>query len=210
MAIDINNSIVPKVMPLYIYVETRTDTKSTSLLLHRANYQLFSYTVFQHRLHHELCIFISHSLHVTLVKMSTGGGSPLLLSPQLKRTTTASLCSHLLLGLHKCSASIDECQWVSFFPHWRIQWHATASYALPCHALFCQTVPLLPYVMWQQHVTEYWWEGSASTAVLAISASDIMGQHNKIGGTIQKINQHIKSWIHSYLNEQYKLPWLLP
>jgi len=33
------------------------------------------------------------------------------------------------------------------------------------------------------HVREYWWEGSASTAVPPLT-SDIMGQHNKIGGII--------------------------
>jgi len=33
-------------------------------------------------------------------------------------------------------------------------------------------------------VTEYWWEGSTSTAVPPTSASDAMGQHHKIGGII--------------------------
>ena len=28
---------------------------------------------------------------------------------------TASLCSHPRFDLHKCSASIDECQWISLF-----------------------------------------------------------------------------------------------
>ena len=30
---------------------------------------------------------------------------------------------------------------------------------------------------------EYWWDGSACAAIALASASDIMGQHNKIGGT---------------------------
>jgi len=30
---------------------------------------------------------------------------------------TASLYSHPLLDLHKCSANVDDCQWVNFFPH---------------------------------------------------------------------------------------------
>jgi len=47
---------------------------------------------------------------------------------------------------------------------------------------FCQTVPLLLSVTWQQNVTEYWWEGSASTAILPTCSTDIMGQHHKIGG----------------------------
>jgi len=33
--------------------------------------------------------------------------------------STASLCSHLLYGLHKHSASIDESHWVRFFSTWR-------------------------------------------------------------------------------------------
>lgn len=54
------------------------------------------------------------------------------------------------------------------------------SYALPCHMTFCQTVPLLPSIMWQEHVKEYWWEGTSSTAIPPTSVSDT-GQHNKIG-----------------------------
>ena len=42
--------------------------------------------------------------------------------------------------------------------------------------------PLLPSATWQQNLTEHRWEGSASTAIPPLSASDAMGQHNKIGG----------------------------
>ena len=31
---------------------------------------------------------------------------------------------------------------------------------------------------------EYWWEGSASTAIPPTAASDVVGQHNKIGDII--------------------------
>jgi len=34
----------------------------------------------------------------------------------------------------------------------------------------------------QQHVTECWWEGSAFAAVPPTAASDVMGQHHKMGG----------------------------
>ena len=44
-----------------------------------------------------------------------------------------------------------------------------------------QTAPLLPSVSQQQHVTEYWWEGSTSMAI-PTSVSDGVGQHNIIGG----------------------------
>ena len=44
--------------------------------------------------------------------------------------------------------------------------------------------PVLPSVTRQQNGTEYWWEGSTSTAISPASTSDIMGQHNKMGGII--------------------------
>jgi len=91
-------------------------------------------------------------------------------------------CANIhLFGLHKLSASIDECHWVQFFPHGGIQLHTFASYALPCPMPFCQTAPLLSSVAQQQNLMEYWWEGSTSTAISPASASDIVGQHNKIG-----------------------------
>jgi hypothetical protein len=65
----------------------------------------------------------------------------------------------------------------NFFPHGGIQLHTFVSYALPC-----QTAPLLSSVARQQNLTEYWWEGSTSTAITTTFASDVMGQHNKIGG----------------------------
>jgi len=95
---------------------------------------------------------------------------------------TTSLCSHPLFGLQKRSARVDECLRLSFFPHPGIQWHASASHALPCQTPFCQTAPLLPSVTQQRHVTEYWWEGSTTTAIPPTSTSDILGKYNKIGG----------------------------
>ena len=44
---------------------------------------------------------------------------------------------------------------------------------------------LLPFVTQQQHVMEYWWEGSASIAIPPTSPSDIVCQHNKMGGTTE-------------------------
>ena len=80
-----------------------------------------------------------------------------------------------------CSASTNECQWVQFFPHGEIHWHAFASSTLPNQTPLRQTAPLLPSVTQQPRVTEYWREGSTSTAIPPIFASDIMGQHHKIG-----------------------------
>jgi len=73
------------------------------------------------------------------------------------------------------SMNINGCH---FFSHGGIQLPSFASYML----LFCQTAPLLPSVARQQNVREYWWEGSASTAIPTTSTSDIVGQHNNIGG----------------------------
>ena len=47
---------------------------------------------------------------------------------------------------------------------------------------FCQSAPLLPSVIQQQNVTEYWQEGSTSTAILPTPVSDVMGQCHKIRG----------------------------
>jgi len=46
---------------------------------------------------------------------------PLTLPPLLKCSTTASLCQHPQVGLCKCSANTDQCQWVPLFPHGGIQ-----------------------------------------------------------------------------------------
>ena len=54
---------------------------------------------------------------------------------------------------------------------------------------FCQTAPPRPSHAThpscppqQQHVMEYWGEGSTSTAVPPVSTTDIVGQHIKIRG----------------------------
>ena len=62
------------------------------------------------------------------------------------------------------------------------QFHTFASYALSCQMPICRTVPLLPSVTQQQHIAEYWWEDSTSTAIPPSSASEVVGSHNKTGG----------------------------
>ena len=42
--------------------------------------------------------------------------------------------------------------------------------------------PLLPSVTRQQNVTEYWWKGSASTAIPPSSASGVVGYRHKAEG----------------------------
>jgi len=36
--------------------------------------------------------------------------------------------------------------------------------------------------IWQKHVTEYWWEGSTSTALPSPPTSDVVGQYNQMEG----------------------------
>ena len=47
---------------------------------------------------------------------------------------------------------------------------------------FCQTAPPLLSATQQQNVMGYWWKGSTSTAIPPTATSDVVGQHNKIGG----------------------------
>lgn len=121
-------------------------------------------------------------LHATLINIYNSGGDHLLLL--LKCTTTASLCSLLLSGLHKCSANIDEYQWVPFFSAQRNSVTCLCSMctSMSCQMAFCQTAPLLPSVTQQENVMEHWWEGPASTDIPPTSISDTVSQHNKVGG----------------------------
>ena len=124
-------------------------------------------------------------LHAVLVKICMAIWNMACLSQRCchcgSAPCTTFLCSCPLFGLHKRSASANECQWVPFFPHEGIQWHTSVSYVLPCQMPFCQTAPLLPSVTVKQNVLEYWWEGSSSTAIPPF-ASDVACQHNKTGG----------------------------
>ena len=115
-----------------------------------------------------------------LVTICTSGGDP----PFYTAETHHPLphCDDIPFHLHKCSASIKKYQWESFFMRGEIQCYFLASYVHPCQMPFCQTASLLPCVTCQQHVMGYCQEGSTSTAIPPIFASDIMGQHRKIGG----------------------------
>ena len=54
---------------------------------------------------------------------------------------------------------------------------------LPHQMPLCQTAPLLLSVSQQQHVMEYRWEDATSTATPPTSTTDIVDQHNKMGGS---------------------------
>ena len=130
---------------------------------------------------------IDKSLHGTLVKICMVVWNMSFISHccchYWNIPVTTSLCSHPLLGLQKCAASVDVCQWTTFFPHGGNQLHTFSSSVLPCQMLFCQTAPLLPPIAQQQNVMEYWQEGSGCSAILPTSAVSDMGQYDKIEGT---------------------------
>jgi len=100
------------------------DTKITITLFDRANSQLQN-IVFQRSttITYAFSPVMNNSLHALLIEIFHRGGDTLLLSSLLKCTSHPWLCSHPLFGLQKCSASISECQWITFFPHEGIQWH---------------------------------------------------------------------------------------
>jgi len=94
---------------------------------------------------------------------------------------TISLCSHPLFGLHKHSASVDECQWVPYFLHGGIQWHLCFICASMSDAIWSDSSAAAICHM-ATRVMEYWWEGSTSAAVPPRSTSDnIMDWYNTIG-----------------------------
>ena len=66
----------------------------------------------------------------------------------------------------------------------KIKFHIFASDALPYQMPFCQTAPLLQSVAQQQNVIEYWWEGITPSVITPTSASNVIGQCNKIGDII--------------------------
>ena len=107
---------------------------------------------------------INKSLQATLIKICTRRSDPL---SHMTKWPTASLCSCSLFGLHKHSASINECQWVPFFLHGGTQWHL---YILRTSMSDC------PFAAICHKATKYgWWEGSTSTVIPPSSASDVVG-----------------------------------
>ena len=89
---------------------------------------------------------------------------------------------HCFVSVNVQQASMNVIGYSFFSPHGGIQLHTSASNVLQCQTPFCLTAPLLSSVARQQNLTEYWREGSPSTAIPSTSASDVVDQHNKIGG----------------------------
>ena len=103
-------------------------------------------------------------------------------------------CAHI--HWRSWTPNIDtECLMSAIFSHGEIKQHSSTSSALPCQMPICQTALLLPSVIWQQNVMEYWWEQSTSTAILPTCASDVVGWHNGIGSIIFRVDLVVKNRI---------------
>jgi len=171
-------------MPPVINMGTAIGTKSTIMLLDRADSTKHCCSKYSPLLDAHIHQWWTRACMLR----SKGGGKnnctsrdgPL--SALLKHTTHHSLRSHPLLDLHKCSQALMNVPACHFFPRGGGQSHPFAPCALPRQMQLCQTVPLLPSVLWQQNRMGYQWEGSAPTAIPPTSASDVRGQHHKMGG----------------------------
>ena len=123
------------------------------------------------------CLFLSamnKTTHATLIKICTSGDDPLPLSPLQKHTTyhlteLTSTVSSAETSRKDQSVSMGAIfsAWRNQMPHLYLIW-IFMSEAIPSDC------PSAPTVTPQQSVTEYWWEGSASTAVPPSSAPGIV------------------------------------
>ena len=87
--------------------------------------QIFSYIILFFNIvitsRYTFSAVMSKSLHTVLIKIQRRW-------PTVSRLLWWCIAemhhhSHSLFILHKCSESTDECQWVPFFPHGKVQWH---------------------------------------------------------------------------------------
>ena len=94
-------------------------------------------------------------------------------------------CAHthclVSINIQQMLMNVSECK---FFHMEGFKLQPFASYSLSHQTSFCQNAPLLPSVTQQQKVMKYWWECSTSTAIPPTPASDVVGQHNRIGDII--------------------------
>ena len=107
--------------------------------------------------------------------------------------TTAETNHPPLFGLHKCSASIDECQWVPFFQHGGIYHHLCFIHTSMSDAILsdcpsaaiCCTATICDQIL-------------TSTAT-PISGSDMVDQCNKIKAHLFQSSPHIYTWLGCYI-----------
>jgi len=157
-------------------METTTDTNITITLFHIENSQLQN-AIFNiaTTISDAFLPAMTKSLYASLSKTCTHWRWP-----TVSITTSQTQHPPLHCAHSHCLVFINGQQAVSpFFPCGGIQCHTFASHAFPCQTSFHQTAPLLPSVTQQQNGMEYWWEGSASTAIPPTSTNDNVDQNQK-------------------------------
>ena len=161
-------------------MESTADKKSTATLIE----QIFSYSTLFFNIFNTISYAfspaMSNSLHTTLLKICTSWSDPLFLSPLLTQHSLTH-CAHIhhLISIRVQQVLMNLSGW-NFF-HIAIQLHPFASYVLPHQMPFSQTVHLLPSVTKKQYVTILVGRFHLYCHTTDI-ASDIVGQHDKIGG----------------------------
>ena len=164
-------------------METTRDTRSPITLFDRANSQLQN-TTFQRSHHHQLYIFTSNEqepachthknfhqqrwLTAAVATAETHHPSShyaqhCLLSKNLEQILM-NVSGNILFCIEEFSSTLLLHTYFHFRLHF-VRLH------LCCHLSYSN-----------KRRKEHWWEGSASTAIPPISTSDIVGQHNKVGG----------------------------
>ena len=159
---------------IFFFHKTTTNTKSTTTILDKANFQL-QYTI------HTVSIMsyafspaINKSLHAVFIIICTSRGGPLLLSSLLKHTihtlTVLTFTPWSFTNVQQVLMS----QWVPFFLHGGIQWQLCFTHTSMSDAVVsdCPSAAICPTA---KKITGYWQEGSTFAAIPPVSASDVMG-----------------------------------
>ena len=163
--------------PIYFHGE-----KSTITLFHRPNSQLqntISNTV--KTINYAFLPVMNKSLHAVLIKICASGDDPPSLSPLQKHTTyhltvlTSTVWSPQMLSKH----------WMMSVGTIVSSWRNSVAYLCftytPMSDAILSDFPSAASCHMATN-TEYWREGSTSIVTPPTSTSDVMGQHNKLGG----------------------------
>ena len=130
---------------------------------------------------------MNKSLHATLIKICTGASDLLFHSCYdgiLVRKMLLTQSNFHYARIYCLVSIFSKHQWMfmrAIFSAWRNS-VTDLCFVLPCQIPFCQTTSLLPSITWQRNVMGYWQQDSASTAIALTCISDVVGQHNNIGG----------------------------
>ena len=148
---------------LIVSMETTSDTKSTMTPFNRTGSQLQN-SIFSTvtTISYPFLPVMNDSLHATLISICTNAGNPL--SPLLKHYPVPHCANiHCLISkyIQKALISVSSCHFLC------VKEFSDTSLFYRCIYVRCHfvTLPLCCCVTQQQHVSEYLWEGSASTAI---------------------------------------------